>query len=169
MPAGGPTQRDMLKIIVTWSGPFAASDVVEQFNDEGAPADYDGPDYGLYQIYGRHILSGPGTLLYVGQATEQTFSRRFRHHAKWLAREDDIAIYLGRIHDPRRHTSDDLWRRWVNDVKLAECVLIYKYSPNYNSIAISDPPSLRGYGSVELVNEGARHKLNPRDSAPADW
>jgi hypothetical protein len=143
--------------------------VISEFNAEGTPPDYDGEDYGLYQIYGRHILCGPDTLLYIGQATGQTFSRRFRQHQEWLEKEEEIAVYLGRIYDLQRHASIDLWKSWVVDVRLAECVLIYKYSPNYNAISIADPPALGSYSSVDLIHRGQRHKLASRDSAPADW
>lgn len=158
-----------LEITVTWTGPFTVDEVAARFNDEGEPPGYDGPDYGLYQVYGRHILCGANTLLYVGRATGQTFARRFRQHNNWLIREDETSVYLGRIYDPQRHSAQDLWETWVADVKLAECVLIYKYSPNYNSVSVSDPPPLGSYRNVGLIHVGSRHKLALRDSAPADW
>jgi len=158
-----------VEITVTWSGPYRREEVIAQFIDEGAPPNYDGEDYGLYQIYGRHILSGADTLLYVGKATEQTFSRRFRQHNEWLTREEEISIYLGRLYDPQRHSIGDRWMSWVSDVTLVECLLIYKYSPNYNSVSVSDPPSLQKYSSVSIVHAGNQHKLASRDSAPADW
>jgi hypothetical protein len=164
-PPGG----DTLHLEVLWSGPFTIETVIADFHHEGSPPDYDGEDYGLYQIYGRHILCGPDTLLYIGQATGQTFSRRFRRHERWLRDEGEIQIYLGRIYDALRHTALDSWKGWGADVRLAECLLIYKYSPNYNAVSISDPPSLGGYRCVDLVHRGERHKLDFRDSAPPDW
>lgn len=108
------------------------------------------------------------TLLDIGHATEQTFCRRFRQHEHWLCKEEEVAIYLGRIYGSHRHTASDLWKQWDTDVRLAECLLIYKYSPNYNAVAISDPPQLGHYRCVDLVHRGERHKLAFRDSAPAD-
>ncbi len=52
---------------------------------EGQYPDW-GEDYGLYQIYGKHILCGKDTLLYIGEATEQTFSTRFKQHQHWLCK-----------------------------------------------------------------------------------
>lgn len=160
---------ETLQLEVLWSGPFTIETVISEFNDGGAPPEYGGQDYGLYQIYGRHILCGSDTLLYIGRATGQTFCRRFRQHEHWLRNEDEIAIYLGRVYDSHRHSGGDLWEQWDTDVRLAECLLIYKYSPNYNSVAISDPPQLGRYRCVDLVHRGERHKLAVRDSAPTDW
>ena len=160
---------ETLHLEIVWNGPFGRETVISLFKEEGLPPDYDGEDYGLYQIYGMHILCGPDTLLYIGRSTGQTFSRRFRNHDHWLSLEEDVAIYLGRIYDPHRHTARDLWNSWVADVRLAECALIYKYSPNYNAISISDPPSLDSFRSVEIVHRGQRHKLHARDIIPADW
>lgn len=164
-----PASGETLHLEVLWSGPFTIETVISEFDNEGAPPDYDGEDYGLYQIYGRHILCGPNTLLYIGQATGQTFGRRFRQHEHWLRNEEEIVIHLGRIYDSRRHAASDLWKRWVADVRLAECLLIYKYSPNYNAVSISDPPQLGGYRCVDLSHRGERHKLHVRDSAPVNW
>ena len=159
---------EILQLEVVWTGPFTCKEILS-FNQDGDPPDYDGEDYGLYQIYGRHILDGPDTLLYIGQATGQTFCRRFRQHDGWLSKEEEVQIYLGRIYDPTRHVRDDLWKTWAADVRLIECVLIYKYSPNYNAVSISDPPALGNYRTVEIIHRGQRHKLNWRDSAPSDW
>jgi hypothetical protein len=46
--------------------------------------------------------------------------------------------------------------------------MIYKYSPNYNSISISDPPSLEPYQRVTLQHAGRSHRLHPEDVAPKD-
>ena len=137
----------------------------------GTAPEYDGPDYGLYQIYGKHILAGPDSLLYIGKATQQTFSSRFYAHQSWLANEDDITIYLGCIYDRERHLPGPAhdWPVWVRDVQIAECVLIYKYSPNYNSVSISDPPLLDPDQRVILNHSGRRHRLRSQDVAPDDW
>lgn len=162
-------QGNVLRLEVRWNGPFTIAEVIAAFNDEGLPPHYDGEDYGLYQIYGTHILAGPETLLYIGQATGQTFSRRFRQHREWLVHEEGTSVFLGRMHNPDRHSAVDRWTTWLADVRLAECVLIYKYSPNYNSISVSDPPPLGSWNAVELRNKGERHKLHARDLVPRDW
>lgn len=158
-----------LELEVIWSGPFSWEDVIARFNDGGRVPDYDGEDYGLYQIYGRHLLCGSDTLLYIGQATEQTFATRFRQHAHWLTREENIHVYLGRVYDPNRHSAADNFNGWAVDIRFAECLLIYKYSPNYNASAIADPPMLGTFERVDIIHKGRRHKLRSRDSAPADW
>jgi len=59
------------EIRIEWSGSFSLESVIEKMNNAGSLPDYEGEDYGLYQIYGKHILCGPDTLLYIGEATEQ--------------------------------------------------------------------------------------------------
>lgn len=94
-------------------------------NDAGKSPDWGGDDYGLYQIYGKHILCG-FTLLYIGKTVEKTFSGRFKQHEQWLNEEEKIRIHLGRIHDPEKHSAKDKWESWKRDVERAEQILIYK-------------------------------------------
>ena len=54
--------NSVLSLTVEWSGSYQFDDVLKGFNDGGIPSLYDGIDYGLYQIYGNHILIGSGTL-----------------------------------------------------------------------------------------------------------
>lgn len=157
-----------LELNITWTGPFTPEHVVAQFNDEGAPPTYDGEDYGLYQVYGRHILGDEDALLYVGRATDQTFAGRFRKHRDWLRYEWPVRVYLGRVYDPERHKTQQP-SRWREDVCIAECALIYKYSPHYNSASVSEEPSLGCYETVRLIHGGDRSRLQEHDVFPADW
>jgi hypothetical protein len=159
----------ILTIPVLWGGPYQPGDVIRDLADGGVHPTYAGEDYGLYQIYGRHILAGPDALLYLGRATQQTFADRFRQHAAWLAQEEEVRVYVGRVYAPERHTSADEWASWVNDVCLAECVMIYKYSPHYNSVSVAEPPPLRGLHQVIVTHGGPRNRLHARDVAPDDW
>lgn len=161
----------LLTLPIQWAGPFRPRDVIDQFSEAGRAPDYDGKDYGLYQIYGRHILAGPNSLLYIGKATDQTFSARFRQHQQWLQKEyAGVRVHVGRLYIPGRHAwANDNWGFWEADVLLAERILIYKYSPHYNSVSISDPPNLSGFKRVEIANLGARGRLRERDVAPSDW
>lgn len=159
----------MLELPITWAGPFRPKLVIKQFDDWGAPPNYEGEDYGLYQVYGRHILGDRDALLYVGKATDQTFSARFKAHLSWLAHEWPVRVYVGRLYLPIRHSRGDDWARWKADVVLAERVLIYKYSPHYNSNSISDGPTLDSHPKVVLQHLGARNRLRRRDIAPDDW
>jgi hypothetical protein len=156
-------------LTVTWSGPFELNQVLKNFNDAGRPPLYDGADYGLYQIYGKHILTGPDTLLYIGRATHQTFSGRFSTHKSWLIGEEDIRIFIGRIHDQERHLPDNDWAVWIKDIQIAECLMIYKYSPNYNSVSIAERPLLFPYQKVILEHLEQKHRLHSRDIGPDDY
>lgn len=158
-----------LLLTVNWSGPYSWQEIIQRFDDGGKPPLYGGPDYGLYQIYGHHILSGQDTLLYIGRATQQTFSARFRGHRDWLYKEEGLQVYIGRIDDPERHYPENSWSAWVRDVEIAECLLIYKYSPNYNSVSIAEPPSLLPYQQVTLQHQGQSHQLFKTDVGPDDW
>lgn len=161
MPAKD-SSRQTYDINVTWEGPFTGYEVVKRNKDAGKAPDYDGEDYGLYQIYGRHILGGNDTLLYIGQAVKQTFSERISQHQKWWLREEsDVKIYLGRIFHPERHSKKDDWRSWEKDVDVAEKILIYKYSPNYNSDGVAEKPLLTE--SYRLRHSGHRHRLHAED------
>jgi hypothetical protein len=55
--------------------------------------------------YGRHILRGRDALLYVGEATQQTFAARFQQHQSWLPHEGPVRVYVGRMYVPRRHNA----------------------------------------------------------------
>jgi hypothetical protein len=162
---------NVCQIQIHWAGPFSLDEVIGQMKDAGKPPVY-GNDYGLYQIYGRHVLHGKDCLLYVGITTEQTFSDRFKQHETWLKEdqeEDDIKIYLGRTYDPQRHSEKDGWTSWKRDVELSEKILIYKYSPNYNSEGLSVEPDLSPYSSVRLIHVGKRRRLRKEDNVPKDF
>jgi GMC oxidoreductase len=77
------------EIRIEWEGPYSVEEVINKMVDGGENPDWDGNDYGLYQIYGRHILCGKNTLLYIGIAPEETFSQRFREHKIWLDNDQD--------------------------------------------------------------------------------
>jgi hypothetical protein len=162
--------REWYQIKIDWEGPLSIEKVIRFKNDGDSHPEYEGEDYGLYQIYGNHIVCGKDTLLYVGEATDQTFSSRVsQHFNEWLKNEEKISIYLGKVYDPRKHQKRDNWRSWEADVKLAEKILIYKYSPNYNNRNISDPPSLLPHKKVLLIHRGDRNRLKTKDYAPDDF
>ena len=159
------------EIRIEWEGPLKLREVIEKKSDAGKHPDWDGDDYGLYQIYGRHILYGTNTLLYVGLATEQTFSQRLLEHSReWLESDQDDRdreIYLGRIYHRGRHSKNDSWLSWKQDVQLAERILIHKYSPNYNSDGLTIEPDLSPYKNVRLIHTGERNRLNEKFASPA--
>lgn len=159
------------EIDVEWEGPFSINKIIKEMDDCGKSPAWDGKDYGLYQIYGRHILYEKNTLLYVGKTTERTFSKRFNEHRQWLLKdqdERDIHIYLGRIYNFKRHSKRDKWKSWKEDVGDAEKILIYKYSPNYNGRELSKIPELH-HQEVQLVHRGKRGRLKNKDVHPKDY
>jgi hypothetical protein len=158
-------------IEIEWKGPFSLNKVINEMDDWGQSPTWNGKDYGLYQIYGRHILCGENTLLYVGKTTERTFSRRFKEHREWLLEdqyEKDIKIYLGRIYNPKKHSEKDKWKSWKEDIEDAEKVLVYKYSPNYNSRELARIPKLH-HQKVQLVNRREKGRLKYKDIHPKDY
>jgi len=157
------------EVHITWEGPYTYEKVIKKLTDGGNKKDnWDGEDYGVYQIYGKHILSRHRALLYIGKAFRQTFSRRFKDHEKWLKEEENVKIYVGRIYNPKRHSGKDNWKSWEDDVELAENILIYKYSPHYNSRSLSEQPKLGDHKRVYLRHKGKIGKLNKKDTAPDD-
>jgi hypothetical protein len=159
-------------IQINWEGPFSCDCVVNNMNRAGNDCDdYAGPDYGLYQIYGQHILCGEDTLLYVGQAQDQTFADRIRQHEKeWLRAEQSIKIYLGRLDELiGKYTQENDWFRWREDIDITESVLIYRYTPHYNSSGLWEEPNLRSFEKVILIHSGSRNKIKDRDIAPDDY
>jgi len=64
-----------------WKGPYSVAAIIKKINDGGSLENgFSGNDYGVYQIYGNHILCGKNMLLYIGKVTNQTFSERFKQH-----------------------------------------------------------------------------------------
>ncbi|MFC1708449.1 hypothetical protein ACFL2J_00115 [Candidatus Omnitrophota bacterium] len=149
-------------IKIQWEGSFSANEVVSQKNDPNN-------DYGLYQIYAKHILCGDDALIYVGIVIDETFSERLKKHwAEWLTREEGAKIFLGRVYNPERHSEADNWNSWTEDIQLAERILIYKYSPHYNNVGITNPPTLP-CEIVRLIHNGEKHRLKTEDAAPRDF
>jgi hypothetical protein len=122
------------RVRIEWSGPFTLGQVKKEFNDKNDQE----LDYGLYQIYGHHLIYGPHVLLYIGRAVDQTFSNRFNKH-KWLSEENNIQIRLGRLcaEDHKRAYKDkhDDWEKLVKEI---EALTIYYHSPAYNSSSVSN-------------------------------
>lgn len=62
-------QKRTLKLIqIDWQGPFTLNDLVLLTDDSH--------DYGIYQIYGKHLVYGKDVLLYIGKADQQTIGKR---------------------------------------------------------------------------------------------
>ena len=119
-------------------------------------------DCGLYQVYGHHVVFGPGALLYIGKTCDQTFSARFDQHRAWLQHESEIVVRVGRL---RRedYRDEEHWRDWKEVVGLVEQLTIYWHSPPYNTKSIT-----RYTGSpLRVQNWGHRGRLLPEYSS--EW
>ena len=129
----------MCRVRIEWEGPFSIEKVLE--------LDDSNKDYGLYQIYGHHIVYGQDSLLYIGQ-TGTTFSQRFKsEHLAWLADEEEgIFVHVGRI------ASEDYDEQARKD---AEALTIYWHSPAYNSSNIETYNGQR----LKVVNRGESRAL----------
>ena len=86
---------------IEWEGPYTFADVLS-LNDEER-------GYGVYQVYGEHVVFGKGALLYIGLARDQTFGRRLSQH-DWIEEYDEIVV--GRIAESDyKHGCPD-WSDW---------------------------------------------------------
>jgi len=138
-------------ITIKWDGPFIL-DHIAQFSRN--------QDYGLYQIYGTHNVFGPGSLLYLGKAEEQSFSDRIPSHIEWIEWESaSTEIYLGRLcgTEPMTKERD---AEWCSDIDVAERLLIYFSSPPYNSKNIQSYGDIKGdIKNVIVINYKKRNRL----------
>ena len=143
-------EKEMRHLTIEWKGPFTIDEVRGMKNLRN--------DYGLYQIYGEHIIFGKDSLLYIGR-TETTFRDRFfdqsyAHWKDWIQYDikdgKDVSIYIARV---RPGVFDD---EFLND---AEALQIYWHSPPYNSANIYDYDRDKRLHPFEIVNEGERRKL----------
>ena len=138
----------MRTVSVEWEGSLTIDEVLEMKNRNR--------DFGLYQIYGRHIIFGLNSLLYVGK-TNETFSQRFRsEHVVWLADEESVFIHVGRI-----NKEDYKEREQVKVHKDVEALTIYWHSPPYNSSNIGSYNGQR----LRVVNLGKRGSLDTECSS----
>ena len=113
-----PTQL----IEIEWDGPFKTEDVKALTSES---------DYGVYQIYGAHVVYGSDVLLYIGKAVQQHFGTRVPQHAGWIDDNHDagrIRIYVGRLAGEAT-PSDTVWGRHID---LAERLLLFCHSPALN-------------------------------------
>jgi len=138
---------NMRTVRVKWEGPLSLDEVKELADED--------EDCGLYQIYGRHIIFGDDSLLYIGM-TQQTFSHRFAQHAGWLEEEEGLFVHIGRIN---KEDYDGADRQQV--IEDTEALTIYWHSPPYNS---SNIDTYNGQ-PLKVINDGERCDLCERLSA----
>lgn len=144
-------------IHIYWEGPSSLSDITEDKvsgNDEKI-------DYGIYQIYGGHPIYGHDVLLYIGKASEQTFSKRISQEAHWWFNQDsnNVKIYLGRLcgETPSENT-------WSTQITKAEKLLIYSHRPAQNSSNINSI-RIEELKNTHVINYGSYRSLLPEISS----
>jgi hypothetical protein len=109
-------------IHIEWRGPFPLKQISDFTGEK---------DYGLYQIYGGHVVYGADVLLYIDKAGSQHFGTRIPQEKWWPDNHDAarIRIYLGRL--AGEITPSD--EQWGTQIDLAERLLINACSPAYNA------------------------------------
>lgn len=144
----GTAKTCIRSVRIEWEGPFSVQDVLKLSDKE--------QDYGLYQIYGRHVIFGFGSLLYIGMARDQTLAARFRQHqAEWLSNEEAVTVRVGRIVSEDYAHEPPQWPDWCRLLTDAEALEIYSHSPPYNASNISE---YKGQ-PLRIINIGERGSL----------
>ena len=136
-------------------------------------------DFGIYQVYGPHPASGTESLLYIGQANDQTFAARFTNLDRqlWNPDSDDglwedntalLRFFTGRVHplqdeQDRGAIGDELWGTYID---VAEKLLICAHTPHWNVQGVSGIKREQTdvYDNCHVLNWGTRASLLPEVS-----
>lgn len=111
-------------IHIDWEGPFSYEEIEKDSADVNK-------DFGIYQWYGTHPVYGVDTLLYIGKAGDQTFSKRISQNKGKLGKywtPGQITIYKGRLGGSETPSDE----QWNEEIKFAEGLLIYVHDPAWN-------------------------------------
>lgn len=132
-------------IEINWDGPYSINEI-NKFIDKS--------DFGIYQIYGTHIIYG-NSLLYIGKASENEFGVRIMSHISWIEKEPlEVEIYLGRI-GCNEYNYNEAVKKWSELIQKAERLLIFAISPAYNSSGLN----ISFDSNYTVRNFGKRNKL----------
>ncbi|MDE0666782.1 MAG: hypothetical protein OXH67_14390 [Acidimicrobiaceae bacterium] len=160
-------RRESTRIHLLWKGPHTFGDVLQM---DG------GTDFGIYQVYGSHPVSGEDSLLYIGQANDQTFGARFTNPDRQLWSRDDawgdntslLRFFTGRVHptqseQDRSAVDDELWGTYID---MAEKLLICAHVPHWNAQGVHGitPEKTNVYDNCHVLNWGTRASLLPEVS-----
>jgi hypothetical protein len=132
-------------IHLVWEGPKPIEEVYNAMAES---------DFGVYAIYGTHAITGPDTLMYVGQSNMQQFGGRLRsHNLNWgLEQPTALKVCLGRVVGWNTLT-DEQWGVLVDD---AEALTIYYTRPAMNC---ARKETLRQMEPTLVLNHKRRHRL----------
>ncbi|MBM4763099.1 hypothetical protein [Bacillus sp. B15-48] len=146
-------QKRTLKLIhIDWQGPFSLNQLNLLTDDSN--------DYGIYQIYGNHLVYGKDVLLYIGKADQQTIGKRVSQENWWNTNDSKrLKIYVGRI--AGEYTPED--NTWSKEIDLAEKLLINVHKPAYNSKSLSSIPDVE-LQDIHILNWGDHRDLLPEIS-----
>ncbi len=146
-------QKRTLKLMqIDWEGPFTL-DELNLLTD-------DSHDYGIYQIYGKHLVYGKDVLLYIGKADQQTIGKRVSQENWWDTNDSKhLKIYAGRIAGERT-PEEDIWSK---EIDLAEKLLINVHKPAYNSKSLTSIPETE-LQDIHILNWGDHRDLLPEIS-----
>lgn len=120
----------------------------------------DSHDYGIYQIYGKHLVYGKDALLYIGKADQQTIGKRVSQENWWNTNDSKhLKIYAGR-HAGKGTLEEEIWSK---EIDLAEKLLISVHKPAYNSKSLSllQDAELQ---DIHILNWGDHRNLLPEIS-----
>ncbi len=159
-------------IRITWDGPYGLTDI----GYDEANNNYKGKvnpslsdeceDFGIYQVYGCHPIYGNDVLLYIGQAAQQTFSKRLSQGG-WEFNVDykNIKFYVGRLFSEKQPSSEN---EWDNMIDKAERMLIYAHEPAQNSSNIltitRNKTKLEEFKNIRIFNYDNHRSLMPEIS-----
>ena len=116
-------------IQIAWYGAYSYNPIQKTFESKNQlnKIEY-GNRKGLYQIYGRHVIYGDNSLLYIGQTIDSFYSRISKHNDNWMYMfPGDCEIYLGQI--LKTHDNNDPQELQIDQ---AEKILIDFYKPSQN-------------------------------------
>lgn len=146
-------QKTTLKLIqIDWEGPFTLDELILLTNDSN--------DYGIYQIYGKHLVYGKDVLLYIGKADQQTIGKRVSQENWWNTNDSKhLKIYVGRL----AGESTPVEEIWSKEIDLAEKLLINVHKPAYNSKSLTSIPDAE-LQDIHILNWGNHRDLLPEVS-----
>jgi hypothetical protein len=144
--------RTVKLIQIDWEGPYTLDNLDLLTNDS--------QDYGIYQIYGKHIVYGKDVLLYIGKAEQQTIGKRISQENWWDTNDSNhLKIYAGRI----AGETTPLEKVWSKEIDLVEKLLINVHKPAYNSKNLNSIPDIE-LQDIHILNWGDHRDLLPEIS-----
>lgn len=141
----------MMEIHLNWRGPYSLEDASGGL----------GETLGLYQYIGMNAIYGPAALLYLGRASRRHIGIRLAEHNLDLWSSLPVEILIGEIAAEAETPLDENER--MNQIELAESLLIYTHSPAWNSSNIQNV-NWSNMPDLHIFNWGVRGHLLPEVS-----